>query len=240
VRATPAAQRESADIGRLFDANVATYDRVNTVLTFGRDAAWRRWAARRAVAAGDRPPVLDACAGTGLLALALARRGAQVTAVDVASATLGVARARCAAEGLPVRTVVADLTDRGASARFGGPFAAATLGFGLRYFTSPAAPLVVLHDLLAPRGRLVVLESVVPSSSLLAAPAARYFFDVVPRLGAALSGDAALYERLAASTRALGTADRIAALLEENGFAVVARRRFAAGVVAGFVALRLP
>lgn len=238
--AGPAVERDAADIARLFDQSAATYDRVNTVLTGGRDAGWRRWVARQAVAAADRPRVLDACAGTGLLALALARRGADVTAVDVAPAALALAAARLAAEGLPARTVVADLADRAAVAGIDGPFAAATLGFGLRYFASPDVPLRAVRELLVPGGRLVVLDSVTPAPSLLGTPAGLYFFEIAPRLGAALAGSAELYELLAASTRALGTGDRVAAHLEEAGFAVVARRRFAAGVVAGFVALRRP
>jgi demethylmenaquinone methyltransferase/2-methoxy-6-polyprenyl-1,4-benzoquinol methylase len=236
--AATAAGHDAAGVARLFDENAATYDRVNTVLTAGRDAAWRRWAAREALATNGRPLVLDACAGTGLLALALARRGADVTAVDVAPAALALAAARLAAEGLPARTVVADLADPAAVGAIGGPFGAATLGFGLRYFASPEVPLHAVRALLAPGGRLVVLESVTPSPGLLGTPAARYFFDVAPRLGAFLAGRAELYELLAASTRALGTADHVAAHLERSGFAVIARRRFAAGVVAGFVALR--
>ncbi len=235
---SPAARGAVAGIARLFDESAATYDRVNTVLTFGRDAAWRRWAARRAVEAAAGRPVLDACAGTGLLALALARRGAAVTAVDVAPAALAVAAARLAAEGLPARSVVADLADPAAVAAVGGPFAAVTVGFGLRYVATPDVLLPALRGLLVPGGRLVVLEAVTPAPGLLGTPAGRYFFDVAPRLGAALAGRAELYELLAASTRALGTGGDVAAHLGRAGFTIVARRRFAAGVVAGFVALR--
>ena len=39
---------EPAHVAALFDRNVATYDRVNTIITFGLDARWRRWAARQA------------------------------------------------------------------------------------------------------------------------------------------------------------------------------------------------
>jgi demethylmenaquinone methyltransferase/2-methoxy-6-polyprenyl-1,4-benzoquinol methylase len=227
-------------MARLFDENAPTYDRVNSVLTAGRDGAWRRWAARQALGADARPDVLDACAGTGLLALALARRGAAVTAVDVAPGALALATARLAAEGLSAHTVIADLADLAAVERIGGPFTAATLGFGLRYFASPDVPLRAVHALLAPGGRLVLLESVTPPHGLLGTPAALYFFDVAPRLGALLARRTELYELLAESTRTLGTADRVAAHIERAGFDVVARRRFAAGVVAGFVARRRP
>ncbi len=57
----PHAQPDKAvRVEAMFDAIAPTYERVNTVATFGRDAAWRR----RTVAAADVRPtdvVLDIC-----------------------------------------------------------------------------------------------------------------------------------------------------------------------------------
>jgi demethylmenaquinone methyltransferase/2-methoxy-6-polyprenyl-1,4-benzoquinol methylase len=232
---------EPSYVADLFDRNAATYDRINTIITFGLDARWRRWAAIQAAppvsGPSARPPrVLDACAGTGLLALDLARRGATVTAADAAPRMLAVARHRLAAAGLPLRTVVADLADPAVADKLGGPFEAITLGFGLRYFADPGALLRPLRGLLAPGGRLVVVEAVQPPRDLPGAAAGFYFFQVAPRLGAALAGRAELYDFLTATTRALGSADDVAAHLRAARFAVVVRRRLACGVVTGFVA----
>lgn len=56
--------RRPDQVAAMFDQVAAKYDRTNTVLSLGRDRAWRR-ATRRAVAprAGER--VLDVGAGTG-------------------------------------------------------------------------------------------------------------------------------------------------------------------------------
>ncbi|MET8153714.1 class I SAM-dependent methyltransferase [Actinoplanes sp. NPDC049668] len=56
------------------------------------------------------PRVLDIGCGTGDLALALARRGHDVTAVDVSRVAIDLARAKAAAENLPVRFEVQDAT----------------------------------------------------------------------------------------------------------------------------------
>ena len=232
---------EPSHVADLFDRNAATYDRINTVITFGLDASWRRWAARQAVprasvSSAQSPSVLDACAGTGLLALDLAHRGATVTAADAAARMLAVASDRLAAAHLPLRAVVADLSDPTAAAALGGPFDAITVGFGLRYFADPGAMLRPLRGLLAPGGRLVIIEAVSPPRDVLGAAAGVYFFHVAPRLGAALAKRAELYQFLTASTRALGSADDVDAHLHAAGFSVVGRRRLACGVVAGFVA----
>jgi demethylmenaquinone methyltransferase/2-methoxy-6-polyprenyl-1,4-benzoquinol methylase len=93
-----------------------------------------------------------------------------------------------------------------------------------------------LRQVLAPGGRLVVVEAVRPPHDPLGAAAGFYFFHVAPRLGAALAGRAELYEFLTASTRALGSGDDVVAHVRRAGFAVLQRRRFACGVVAGLVA----
>lgn len=63
---------------------------------------WRALAERRG------SPILDVGAGTGRVALDLARAGHEVTAIDVDDELLEQLRARAAAEGLDVRTLVAD------------------------------------------------------------------------------------------------------------------------------------
>ncbi|MBB5874241.1 SAM-dependent methyltransferase [Allocatelliglobosispora scoriae] len=54
------------------------------------------------------PKVLDIGCGTGDLAIALARLGHEVTAVDISQVAIDMARAKAAAEGLAVRFEVQD------------------------------------------------------------------------------------------------------------------------------------
>ncbi len=55
-------------VRQMFDRISPVYDLMNRVLTAGMDGRWRRLTASAVVRPGDR--VLDACCGTGDLALA--------------------------------------------------------------------------------------------------------------------------------------------------------------------------
>jgi len=68
-------------------------------------ALWRK------LAAAAHGPILDVGAGTGRVTLDLARRGHDVVALDIDAALLAELERRADAEGLHVRTVVADAAD---------------------------------------------------------------------------------------------------------------------------------
>ena len=58
------------DVRRLFDRIAPVYDAMNRIMTAGLDRSWRRLTVEAVVQPGDR--VLDACCGTGDLAVAAA------------------------------------------------------------------------------------------------------------------------------------------------------------------------
>ncbi len=95
------------------------------------------------LAATANGPILDAGAGTGRVTLDLARRGHDVVALDIDPALLAELERRATAEGLRVRTVVADAA-----------------GFALedRDFALVMAPMQTVQ-LLRPQGRLGFLRS---------------------------------------------------------------------------------
>src|SRR2546421_2279805 len=74
----------------LFDRIAPVYDAMNRVMTAGLDRRWRRATAAAVVRPGDR--VLDACRGTGDLAIAAAAAGGHVVGIDFSEPMLGRAR----------------------------------------------------------------------------------------------------------------------------------------------------
>jgi SAM-dependent methyltransferase len=96
----------------------------------------------------------DVACGPGGLALAAARRGAQVAALDFSAEMIGLLRAQAAREG--VGGVDAAVGDGQALPWPDGGFDAAASLFGLIFFPDRARGLAELHRILRPGGRAVI------------------------------------------------------------------------------------
>lgn len=205
----------------MFDRIAPVYDVMNRVMTGGLDQRWRAVAARAVVRPGDR--VLDACCGTGDLALAGVAAGGRVTGLDFSEQMLVRAREKSReVEWLQGDVLALPFPD--------ACFDAATVGFGIRNVADLGAGLAELRRVLAADGRLAILEITQPTGAL--APFYRLWFDrIVPLLGRVLPGGAA-YTYLPASVRRFPGPDALAGELRAAGFADVAHRTFAGGIVA--------
>lgn len=205
----------------MFDRIAPVYDLMNRLMTVGLDRRWRRLAAQAVVRPGDR--VLDACCGTGDLALAAERAGGRVTGLDFAPRMLERARRKS-------RTITWVEGDLLALPFADGSFEAATVGFGVRNVPELERGLGELARVLAPGGRLAILEITTPRGAL--APFHRLWFDrVVPLLGRALRGGDA-YAYLPASVRRFPDPDELATLMVRSGFGDVRYCLLAGGIVA--------
>ena len=209
------------DVRTMFDRIAPVYDVMNRVMTAGLDLRWRRLTAEAVVRRGDR--VLDACCGTGDLAVADARAGGEVTGLDFSPRMLERARKKSGA----VQWVEGDML---ALPFEDGSFEAATVGFGVRNVVDLEHGLAELARILAPGGRLGILEITTPTGPL--APFYRLWFDrIVPLLGKVLKGGEA-YSYLPASVRRFPDKQALAGLLRAAGFDGVEYRTFAGGIVA--------
>jgi demethylmenaquinone methyltransferase/2-methoxy-6-polyprenyl-1,4-benzoquinol methylase len=213
----------------MFDRISPVYDAMNRVMTVGLDRRWRRLTAEAVVARGDE--VLDACCGTGDLALAAERAGGRVTGLDFSERMLERARRKSAS----VRWVRGDAL---ALPFADGSFDAATVGFGIRNVDDLEAGLRELVRVLGPGGRFGCLEITRPRGLLR--PFFRLWFDgLVPLAGKVLPGGAA-YTYLPASVRRFPDPEDLAELMRRAGLEGVEWRLLGGGIVALHTARKAP
>jgi demethylmenaquinone methyltransferase/2-methoxy-6-polyprenyl-1,4-benzoquinol methylase len=224
----------------VFDSVAPRYDLMNDVMSFGLHRLWKRFAiAQTGLRTGQA--ALDVAAGSGDLSALLARRvGAtgRVVVTDINARMLAHGRDRLLDRGV-VGNVAFVEADAEALPFANRAFHCVTIGFGLRNVTDKAAALASMYRVLKPGGRLVVLEFSKPNLGVLEPVYEAYSFQVLPRLGEWLAGDAHAYRYLAESIRRHPDQTALKALMEAHGFERCEYYNLSAGIVALHVGFRL-
>jgi demethylmenaquinone methyltransferase / 2-methoxy-6-polyprenyl-1,4-benzoquinol methylase len=217
----------------MFDQIARFYDLLNTVLSGGRDAAWRRRAARETqLRPGDH--ALDVCTGTGKLARLLRGRVGPrggVVGVDFSTAMLAIARRRIPdvdfREGDATQLPFAD-----------GSVDAVTVAFGLRNVVDRERAVREAARVLEPGGRYVILEFAHVDAPLVGRVYAWYLTRVLPLIGRALNPRSGAYTYLPRSIAAYPHANTVSAWLRDAGFTHVRVIPMTLGIVTLHVATK--
>ena len=229
-RVTP--EEKTTRVRDVFDSVAGSYDLMNDLMSGGMHRLWKRFALSQT---GLRPGqhALDVASGTGDLGAGLARqvgRDGLAVLTDINREMLARGRDRLIDKGIgaQVAFVIANaeclpFPDR--------RFDCVTIGFGLRNVTDKPAALASMRRVLRPGGRLLVLEFSKPRPEVRAAYDA-YSFNVLPRLGGIVAGDAASYRYLAESIRMHPDQETLATMMRDAGFDDCRWHNLAAGIVA--------
>jgi demethylmenaquinone methyltransferase / 2-methoxy-6-polyprenyl-1,4-benzoquinol methylase len=223
-------------IAGMFDAIAARYDFLNHLLSAGIDRRWRRQAIR-ALSLTGRERVLDLCTGTADLAIAAieARPSARrVIGVDFAHAMLRVGRDKIAAEH-PIDLVRGDATRIPLR---DGAVDGITIGFGIRNVEDIGAACDEMRRVLAPGGRIAILEFAIPTMPGIRALYLWYFRNVLPLVGRMVSRHSAAYGYLPASVGAFASPDEFVTILRQRGFVNVTAVQLTVGVVVLYTGAR--
>ena len=216
----------------VFDSVAGNYDLMNDLMSAGIHRVWKR---HTVAVAAPRPGqrILDLAGGTGDLALAFARRvGADghVVLADINAAMLEQGRDRLLDAGIAGNVDIAQC-DAEALPFADGSFDLVTIAFGLRNVTRKERALAEMHRVLAPGGRLLVLEFSRPVDALR--PAYDLFsFSVLPTLGRLVAGDADSYRYLAESIRMHPDQETLKGMFEAAGFERCSYENLTGGIVA--------
>jgi demethylmenaquinone methyltransferase/2-methoxy-6-polyprenyl-1,4-benzoquinol methylase len=234
MRPTPSGPRppdHRARVAAMFGRIARRYDLMNTLMTGGQDALWRRYAVRAA-----QPPragrALDVGTGTAKLALALARAmpEGQVVGVDVAEPMLQRALPGLRQGGAGARVSLA-LADALALPFADAAFDCVTTAFMIRNVADVGAAFAELRRVVRPGGRVVCLELTQPNVPLWAPLFGLYFGRAVPLVGRLVAGDAAAYSYLPESVAAFLRPEAVAVEMARAGLVGVRWRRLGLGAV---------
>lgn len=220
----------------VFDSVASRYDLMNDFMSMGLHRAWKAYAVAVAgIETGHR--VLDIAGGTGDLAEAFARRVGPTGVVvhtDINEQMLSRGRDRLSDRGVVLPTV---LCDAEALPFPSASFDRVSVAFGLRNMTHKEQALAEMARVLRVGGRLLVLEF-----SKVAPPLRRpydwYSFQVLPRLGRWIAGDADSYRYLAESIRMHPDQATLKSMMQAAGFGHVDVHNLTGGVVALHVGIR--
>jgi demethylmenaquinone methyltransferase/2-methoxy-6-polyprenyl-1,4-benzoquinol methylase len=162
---TPGVQR-AARVNDLFAAIARRYDLLNDLQSFGLHRRWKRRVAElAAVQPGGR--ALDLCCGTGDIAFALARRGAEVTGLDFSQKMLEVAESRRLKKPeLKTQKLIFIQGDAQQIPFSDATFDIVTVGYGLRNLMNWETGLAEMQRVARPGARLVVLDFGKPANAL--------------------------------------------------------------------------
>jgi len=224
-------------VRRVFDAVADRYDLMNDLMSAG---IHRLWKAELIAMLAPRPGelVLDVAGGTGDVARAIveAAPGARAIVCDINAAMVARGRDRLLDDGrVPeldrggIGLVVGDaerlpLPDRSVDAY--------TIAFGLRNVTDPAKALAEIRRVVKPGGRFFCLEFSRFALPVLDRLYDTYSFEVLPRLGRMVTGDADSYRYLAESIRMHPDQESLRQMMLDAGFGKVDWFNLSAGVVA--------
>lgn len=217
----------------MFDNIAPTYELVNRVLSAGRDRYWRQ----RAVAMARIQPddrVLDLACGTGDFARAFSAANPElVVGSDFSAGMLALASNR----GGGVRNWC-----RGDAHHLpftDDSFTVVSCAFGARNFQNLGQGLREMHRVLAPGGRVVILEFTMPRSRILGSLYRWYFRRVLPRVARWISRDrSGAYDYLPNSVESFVDDAGMISALKSAGFSCVEHRSLTIGIVTVYVATK--
>lgn len=224
-----------SDIRGMFGKIARRYDIMNSLMTFGRDQAWRRYVIQMAgPASGGR--LLDVGAGTGRIALDAIADIPDITVIATDFSLEMMRVGKRGPGGLRIPWCCADALHLPFP---DAHFHAVASGYLIRNVADRERAFEEQMRVVVPGGWVVCLDTSPAPHNILRPFALFYLRFVIPFLGSVITGDSDAYRYLPASTEAFKTPEELAAIMEKIGFREVTIQRFMFGNI-GVVAGRRP
>ena len=230
----------SRKVREMFTQIAPRYDLLNHLLSLQLDRLWRERVAHslRPILARPDATVLDLCCGTGDLSFALAREGkGHVYGADFAHSMLVRAKQKNSAlssdSSQPNANALPFLEADALRLPFAdSSFDLVTTAFGFRNLANYEAGLREIHRILKPGGTIAILEFTEPPDDFVGNVFRWYYRNVLPRIGALISGDSSAYTYLPKSVARFFRPPELASLMSQVGYQSVAFKVWTFGTVA--------
>jgi demethylmenaquinone methyltransferase/2-methoxy-6-polyprenyl-1,4-benzoquinol methylase len=232
---TPGPER-AANVEDLFARIAPRYDLINDLQSLGLHRLWKSALVKMAaVKTGDR--ALDVGCGTGDIALALRRRGAEVTGLDFSPAMLEIARRRAQKGNVstPARFIQGDAQHLPFE---DNAFDIVTAGYALRNLSSWEDGLEEMRRVARPGGRLLVLDFGKPDNRFWRSVYSGYLRFFVPVFGRIFCKNAATHSYIYASLQDYPAQRGIAEKMKALGCGKTTIRNLAGGAMSINFALK--
>jgi len=215
----------------LFAVVAPRYDLINDLQSLGWHRHWKRrlvkWADPKL---GER--ALDVCCGTGDIAFALAAAGAETIGFDFSTGMLDVARHRQARKSDPRAQGIQFVQGDALALPFAdGAFNLVTISYGLRNLADFDRGLRELTRVLAPGGRLLVLDFGKPDHPWWRWLYFQHLRWICPLFGWLFCGDADTHGYILESLQAYPAQHGVDAALRELGYAETRIRPILGGMM---------
>jgi len=218
----------------VFSSVAEKYNLMNDLMSGGLHRLWKR---RMFDVAAARPGmrVLDVAAGSGDIALGLARKlgdKGRVVLTDLNGPMLAEGARNIIDHGLLPGRADCIQSDGSRLAFADNSFDVVSIAFGIRNFTDIEAGLAEFYRVLKPGGQFICLEFSHPSLPLLDVAYDAYSFNIIPALGEWVTGDGDAYQYLVESIRRFPDQKRFGKLMTWAGFDLVKHENMTGGIVA--------
>ena len=227
-------------IQKFYSQISGSYQLINSLLTLGLDAYWRKKAVKIAIKSSSNPErFLDICSGTGQTAVGLRRSlpansNTQIIAADFSHHMLKIAMDMTNKKGL--HNIHFTLTDAINLPFNDNTFDIIIITFATRNLAAAPGHLLKsfreFYRVLKPGGRFLNLETSQPPVKFIKKLFHLYVKLTVAPVGRWISGSKGSYAYLSNSIRSFYPAKELTEILYEAGFETVAWKNLLFGVVA--------
>lgn len=210
-------ESKKEQVAKMFDTISGEYDNLNRVISFGTDIAWRKKVIQL-IAETNPTRLIDIATGTGDLAIMMNQTSAQkIVGLDISAGMLDVGKQKINAKNLDAKIdmVLGDSENIPYENDF---FDAATVSFGVRNFEHLEKGLSEILRVLKPSGRLVILETSIPTKTPFKQFYSFYSKNILPLIGKIFSKDKTAYAYLSESASVFPYGEELKNILLKVGF----------------------